>query len=81
MIFESPLWLLCLLALPLIAWLEVWLTGVDRDRIARLVARPLWARVLRRPAARSRAGDSAAGDNGPRIRAALRPRRRLCLRR
>mgnify|MGYP001309493761 CR=1 FL=1 len=50
MIFEAPLWLFGLLALPLLAALEVWLTRHDRDRTARLVARPLWPRVLRRPA-------------------------------
>ena len=50
MIFENPLWLLGLLALPLIAAIEAWLTRIDRDRAARLVARPLWSRVLRRPA-------------------------------
>ena len=49
MIFDSPQWLLALLALPLIAGAEVWLTGRDRDRLARLVARPLWGRVVRRP--------------------------------
>lgn len=54
MIFESPAWLLGLLALPLIALFESWLTGRDRERTARLVARPLWARVMRRPAARWR---------------------------
>ncbi|HEY3216135.1 MAG TPA: VWA domain-containing protein [Candidatus Eisenbacteria bacterium] len=54
MIFESPLWLLGLLALPLIAALEAWLTRLDRDRTARLVARPLWARVVRRRAERWR---------------------------
>src|SRR5437773_8839391 len=50
MIFETPLWFLGLLALPLVAWLEAWLTRRDRDRLARLVARPLWGRVLQRPA-------------------------------
>lgn len=54
MIFESPFWLLGLLALPAMAGLEAWLTGRDRERTARLVARPLWARVLRRPAERWR---------------------------
>jgi Ca-activated chloride channel family protein len=49
MIFDSPSWLLALLALPLVAAAEVWLTGRDRDRLARLVARPLWGRVVRRP--------------------------------
>jgi len=53
-IFESPGWLLALLAIPAIALLEVWLTGRDRERTSRLVARPLWARVLRRPAERWR---------------------------
>jgi len=48
-IFDSPQWLFALLALPLIAGAEVWLTGRDRDRLARLVARPLWSRVVRRP--------------------------------
>jgi Ca-activated chloride channel homolog len=50
MIFESPIWFFGLLALPLLAWLEAWLTRRDRDRVARLVARPLWARVVRRQA-------------------------------
>jgi Ca-activated chloride channel homolog len=53
-IFESPLWLLGLLALPAMAGLEAWLTGRDRQRTAQLVARPLWPRVLRRPAERWR---------------------------
>jgi Ca-activated chloride channel family protein len=48
-IFDSPQWLLALLALPLVAGAEVWFTGRDRDRLARLVARPLWGRVVRRP--------------------------------
>ncbi len=54
MIFESPGWLFALLALPLVAAAEVWLNGRDRDRLARLVARPLWSRVVRRPAERWR---------------------------
>ena len=49
MIFGSPLWLFGLLLLPLVAWAEGWLTGRDRERVARLVARPLWGRVVRRP--------------------------------
>jgi Ca-activated chloride channel family protein len=53
-IFESPDWLLALLALPLVAALEVWLTSRDRARLSRLVARPLWARVVRRPPERWR---------------------------
>jgi len=48
-IFESPQWLFALLALPLVLGAEAWLTGRDRDRLARLVARPLWGRVVRRP--------------------------------
>ncbi len=54
MIFEAPAWLLGLLALPAIAGLEAWLTRRDRDRTALLVARPLWARVVRRPGERWR---------------------------
>ena len=47
MIFESPLWLFALLALPAVALAEAWVARRDRERTARLVARPLWARVLR----------------------------------
>jgi Ca-activated chloride channel family protein len=54
MIFGSPLWLLGLLALPLLVLGEAWITRRDRERTARLVARPLWARVLRRPPERWR---------------------------
>ena len=54
MIFDSPRWLFALLALPLLAAVEVWLTRRDRDRLARLVARPLWGRVVRRPEERWR---------------------------
>jgi Ca-activated chloride channel homolog len=49
MIFASPWWLLALLLLPLAALLEVVSTRRDRARTARLVARPLWSRVVRRP--------------------------------
>ncbi|MEE8217762.1 MAG: VWA domain-containing protein [Vicinamibacteria bacterium] len=49
MIFDSPRWLFALLALPLVTYAEIWLTGRDRDRLARFVARPLWSRVVRRP--------------------------------
>jgi Ca-activated chloride channel family protein len=48
-IFDSPQWLFALLALPVAVLAEAWLTGRDRDRLARLVARPLWGRVVRRP--------------------------------
>lgn len=54
MIFASPAWLLALLALPLLAGLEVWLSRRDRDRLSRLVSRPLWGRVVRRPGERWR---------------------------
>jgi Ca-activated chloride channel homolog len=48
-IFASPTWLFALLALPVLLALEVSLTGRDRDRLSRLVSRPLWGRVVRRP--------------------------------
>jgi Ca-activated chloride channel homolog len=47
MIFAEPLWLWALLALPLVALAEAWTTRRDRARTARLVARPLWAKVVR----------------------------------
>jgi Ca-activated chloride channel family protein len=53
-IFASPAWLWALLALPLAAFLEVWLARRDRDRLSLLVSRPLWSRVVRRPAERWR---------------------------
>jgi Ca-activated chloride channel family protein len=49
MIFAAPAWLWVLLALPLLAAGEAWATRRDRERVARLVSRPLWARVVRRP--------------------------------
>ena len=54
MIFASPAWLAALVALPVLAGLEVWLARRDRDRLSRLVSRPLWGRVVRRPGARWR---------------------------
>jgi len=54
MILASPAWLLALLALPFLAGLEVFFTRRDRARVARLVARPLWARVVRRDGERWR---------------------------
>ncbi|HXB56689.1 MAG TPA: tetratricopeptide repeat protein [Vicinamibacteria bacterium] len=54
MVFASPLFFLALLTLPALAALEVWATRRDRERTARLVARPLWVRVLRRPPERWR---------------------------
>jgi len=53
-IFASPLWLLGLLALPLMVLAEVWIARRDRERTSRLVARALWPRVLRRPLGRWR---------------------------
>jgi Ca-activated chloride channel family protein len=53
-IFASPAWLSALLALPIAALLEAWLARRDRDRLSRLVSRPLWGRVVRRPAERWR---------------------------
>jgi Ca-activated chloride channel homolog len=52
LIFASPAWLWALLALPLAALLAAWLARRDRDRLSRLVSRPLWGRVVRRPAER-----------------------------
>ena len=49
MIFASPAWLFALLALPALLALEVGLTRRDRDRLSKLVSRPLWGRVVRRP--------------------------------
>ena len=54
MIFASPAWLVALLALPLLAGLEVWLVRRDRERLSRLVSRPLWGRVVRRAGERWR---------------------------
>ena len=54
MIFAAPAWLWALLALPLVAALELRCLARDRQRTALLVARPLWARVVRRPAPRLR---------------------------
>ncbi|HEX9186508.1 MAG TPA: VWA domain-containing protein [Vicinamibacteria bacterium] len=54
MIFDAPAWLLALLGLPLAALAEGWLVRRDRDRLSRLVSRPLWGRVVRRPAERWR---------------------------
>jgi len=50
MTFVNPIWLWFLFALPLPALVEIWCVVLDRKRMAGLVARPLWGRVLRRPA-------------------------------
>lgn len=47
MSFTQPLWLWALLALPLVAALEAWAARSDHARTARLVARPLWPKVVR----------------------------------
>jgi Ca-activated chloride channel homolog len=51
MSFASPLWLFGLLALPLLAIGEGLLARRDASRIARVVSRTLWTRVVTRPAA------------------------------
>jgi Ca-activated chloride channel family protein len=50
MIFEEPLWLWALTAVPLVAGGEAWATRRDRARVSRLVARALWSKVVRTPA-------------------------------
>jgi len=50
MIFEEPLWLWALIAVPLVAGAETWATSRDRARVSRLVARALWSKVVRTPA-------------------------------
>ena len=52
MIFAEPLWLAALAALPVAALLFAWLARRDRAALDRLVARPLWGRVVRRSADR-----------------------------
>jgi Ca-activated chloride channel family protein len=52
MIFEAPAWLFALLALPLAGFGAAGLARRDQARLAALVARPLWGRVVRRPGAR-----------------------------
>lgn len=52
MSFASPAWLWVLLALPVLVALALWVARRDQARLLRLVDRPLWARVLRRPHAR-----------------------------
>jgi Ca-activated chloride channel family protein len=54
MIFERPLWLVALALVPLAAFGGAWLLRRDQARLAALVARPLWGRVVRRPGARWR---------------------------
>jgi len=51
-IFEAPAWLFALAALPAAGFAFAWLARRDRARLASLVARPLWGRVVRRPGAR-----------------------------
>src|SRR5512134_2999438 len=54
MVFAEPLWLLALLALPALGGLEAWAAARDRTRLARIVARPLWSRVVASRATRFR---------------------------
>jgi len=51
-IFEAPRWFWALVALPLAGLVAAALARRDQGRLAALVARPLWGRVVRRPAAR-----------------------------
>jgi Ca-activated chloride channel family protein len=53
-IFAAPAWLAALVVVPLLAALDVWLGRRDLDRLSRLVSRPLWGRVVRRPSERWR---------------------------
>jgi Ca-activated chloride channel family protein len=53
-IFASPSWLLALLLVPLAAAAHAWLARRDRQRLASLVAQPLWSRVVSRPGERWR---------------------------
>ena len=48
MAFATPAWFFALLLLPVVAALEAWFTRRDRQRLAVLVSRPLWGRVVRR---------------------------------
>jgi Ca-activated chloride channel family protein len=52
MIFESPGWLALLPLVLLAGMAAVWLARRDERRLAGLVARPLWGRVVRRGSAR-----------------------------
>jgi Ca-activated chloride channel family protein len=60
MIFAEPLWLLALAGLPLGALVFGWVARRDRAALDRLVARPLWGRVVRR-----------SGERGQWLRTAL----------
>jgi Ca-activated chloride channel family protein len=53
-IFEAPAWLFALAALPALVAAERWLARRDQDRLSRLVSRPLWGKVVRRPGGRWR---------------------------
>jgi Ca-activated chloride channel family protein len=54
MVFAEPWWLVAFLALPMLAAFEAWAVRRDHARVARLVARPLWSRVLERRSPRWR---------------------------
>src|SRR5215510_2610882 len=55
MTFAEPLWLWLLLLVPLVAAVERTLGRRDDERLAGLVSRGLWSRVVRRPDPRWRA--------------------------
>jgi Ca-activated chloride channel homolog len=48
MTFATPLWLWALLLLPAIPLLAAWAGRKDEERLSRMVARPLWGRVVQR---------------------------------
>lgn len=48
--FAAPLWLLLLVAIPVLLAVEAWCVRRDRERTAQLVARALWPKVMARPA-------------------------------
>ncbi|HET7294684.1 MAG TPA: VWA domain-containing protein [Vicinamibacteria bacterium] len=54
MIFAAPAWLLGLVLLPGLFGVEGFLRRRDLERLARLVSRPLWGRVVRRTSERWR---------------------------
>ena len=49
MTFATPAWLWALLLLPAIPLLGRWAARRDEERLSRMVARPLWGRVVQRP--------------------------------
>ena len=54
MTFANPHWLWTLLLLPAVPLLAAWAARRDEERLSRIVARAMWARVVDRPRARWR---------------------------